>query len=221
MNDFALQVAEVGDELRHAIEHVLASGWFILGKEVEAFEREFAEFLGVRETVGVANGLEALQLALMAWDIGPGDEVITTPNSAFATTLAILQVGATPVFVDIDADTYALDVGLAAAAIGPRTRAVLPVHVYGQAADLAPLCELARERELVLIADAAHAHGTRYRGQDVAAIGDSVAYSFYPTKNLGAFGDGGAGLGSAFDAGLAVAELPAGGHQGREAHGQE
>ena len=192
MNDFVLQLAPTGGELRAAIERVLASGWFVLGREGEAFEREFAAFLGVRETIGVANGLEALQLALMAFDIGPGDEVITTPNSAFATTLAILLVGAKPIFVDIDPATYALDAGLAADAVGPRTRALLPVHIYGQAADLDALADLARERQLVLIGDAAHAHGARYRGRDVAAFGDAVAYSFYPTKNLGALGDGGA-----------------------------
>src|SRR5262249_30288408 len=151
----------------------------------EAFEREFATFLGVADVVGVGNGLDALQLALMAWDIGPGDEVITTPNSAFATSLAILRVGATPVFIDVDPETYTLDVTLAADAVTERTRALLPVHIYGQATDLDPLLDVARKCGLILIGDAAQAHGASYRGQDVAAYGDAVAYSFYPTKNLG------------------------------------
>jgi dTDP-4-amino-4,6-dideoxygalactose transaminase len=192
MNDLRRQVAETRRPLLEAIERVLERGWFILGQEVEAFEQEFAAFLGVEGVVGVGNGLEALQLALMAWDIGAGDEVITTPNSAFATTLAILRVGATPVFVDLDPETYTLDVAQAAGAVTQRTRAVLPVHIYGQAADLEPLLALSREHALVLIADAAQAHGTTYRDRDVAAYGDAVAYSFYPTKNLGALGDAGA-----------------------------
>lgn len=192
MNDFRLQAAGIRDELFAAFGRVLDAGWYILGKEVEAFEREFADWLGVAEVVSVANGMDALQLVLMAHDIGPGAEVVTTPNSAFATTLAILRVGATPVFVDLDPDTYALDVRRVGSVLTERTRAILPVHIYGQAADLEPLAQLATRHGLVLLGDAAQAHGATYRGRDVATYGDAVAYSFYPTKNLGALGDGGA-----------------------------
>jgi len=192
MNDFQLQVVRLRPRLDEAVARVLESGWFILGKEVEAFEHEFAAFVGAGEAVAVANGMEALQLALHGWGIGPGDEVVTTPLSAFATTLAILNVGATPVFVDIDPDTGNMDASLVARTLTRRTKALLPVHLYGQSADLQPLLDLAGAHDLVLIGDAAQAHGTRYRGKDVGAYGDAVAYSFYPTKNLGALGDGGA-----------------------------
>jgi dTDP-4-amino-4,6-dideoxygalactose transaminase len=191
MNDFKLQVELLHAELQAAMERVLRSGWFVLGKEVEAFEREFADYVGAAHAVGVANGMDALQLGLMAWDIGPGDEVITTPNSAFASTLAILRVGATPVFVDIDEGHYALDARLVKRAISARTRAILPVHIYGRAAELEPLAELATEHRLVLLNDACQAHGARYRGRPIPSFGDATAYSFYPTKNLGCFGDGG------------------------------
>jgi dTDP-4-amino-4,6-dideoxygalactose transaminase len=191
MNDFKLHAARLHDELQEALDRVLRSGWFILGQEVEAFEREFAAYVGASHAVGVGNGMDALQLGLMAWDIGPGAEVITTPNSAFATTLAILRVGATPVFVDIDERSYALDANQVAAAITEHTRAILPVHIYGRAAELEPLVALSQEHQLVLLNDACQAHGAHYRGQDVASYGHATAYSFYPTKNLGCFGDGG------------------------------
>ncbi|MFT3928204.1 MAG: DegT/DnrJ/EryC1/StrS family aminotransferase [Myxococcales bacterium] len=191
MNDFKLHVAGLRAEVDAAVARVLESGWFILGKEVEAFEQEFAAFVGVPHAIGVGNGMDAIQLALMAWGIGPGDEVITTPNSAFATTLAILRVGATPVFVDIEDRDYALDSRLLAAAITPRTKALLPVHIYGRAAELAPMVELADKHGLLLLNDACQAHGAQYRGHDVSHYGHATAYSFYPTKNLGCFGDGG------------------------------
>jgi dTDP-4-amino-4,6-dideoxygalactose transaminase len=191
MNDFKLHVSAMRAEIDEAVARVLDSGWFILGKEVEAFEREFAAYLGVPHAVGVANGMDAIQLALMAWGIGPGDEVITTPNSAFATTLAVLRVGATPVFVDIEERDYAIDPRLVGAAITPRTKALLPVHIYGRAAELGPLVELADRHGLLLLNDACQAHGAQYQGRDVSHYGQASAYSFYPTKNLGCFGDGG------------------------------
>lgn len=191
MNDFKQHVALLRSELDEATARVFESGWFILGKEVEALERELGAYLGVPHAVGVGNGMDALQIALMAWGIGPGDEVITTPNSAFATTLAVLRVGATPVFVDIDERDYALDARKIEAALTKRTRALLPVHIYGRAADLDPMLALSKKHGLFLLNDACQAHGAKYRGQDIAALGDAAAYSFYPTKNLGCFGDGG------------------------------
>jgi dTDP-4-amino-4,6-dideoxygalactose transaminase len=191
MNDFKLDVQRLEPQLSEAMQRVLQSGWFILGQEVEAFEREFASFVGAPHAVGVGNGMDALQLALMAWDIGPGDEVITTPNSAFATTLAIQRVGATPVFVDLDERDYGLDVRRVLQALSPRTRALLPVHIYGRAADLTALEAIAAEHGLFLLNDACQAHGARHRGRDIATYGHATAYSFYPTKNLGCLGDGG------------------------------
>jgi dTDP-4-amino-4,6-dideoxygalactose transaminase len=191
MNDFKRHAARFGAEIEAATKRVLDSGWYILGKEVEAFEREFAAYVGVPHAIGVGNGMDALQLALMAWDIGPGDEVITTPNSAFATTLAIVRAGATPVFVDISERDYALDADLMAAAVTPRTRALMPVHIYGRAGNLTAYEALARLHDLVLINDACQAHGAGHRGRDIASYGHASAYSFYPTKNLGGLGDGG------------------------------
>jgi dTDP-3-amino-3,4,6-trideoxy-alpha-D-glucose transaminase len=191
MNDFQRHAERYGAELKAAMQRVLDSGWYILGKEVEAFEQEFAAYLGVPHAVGVGNGMDALQLALMAWDIGPGHEVITTPNSAFATALSILRVGAKPVFVDISESDYALDVSQIEAAITPRTRAIMPVHIYGRAANLSALTAIAQQHGLALINDACQAHGAGHRGRDIAGYGQASAYSFYPTKNLGALGDGG------------------------------
>jgi dTDP-4-amino-4,6-dideoxygalactose transaminase len=191
MNDFKRHVARLEPVLSQALTRVLQSGWYILGKEVEAFEREFAAYVGAAHAVGVGNGMDALQLGLMAWDVGPGDEVITTPNSAFASTLAILRVGATPVFVDLDERDYALDVAKIEAAITPRTRALLPVHIYGRAANLSALQTIADQHKLVLLNDACQAHGARHKGRDIATYGAASAYSFYPTKNLGCLGDGG------------------------------
>jgi dTDP-4-amino-4,6-dideoxygalactose transaminase len=192
MNDFPRHVAAMRDELREATDRVLESGWFILGKEVEAFEHELAAFLGVAHVVGVGNGMDAIELALAAAGIGEGDEVITTPNSAFASTLAILKRRAVPKFVDLDERTYGLDLDRVAAAVGPRTRALVPVHIYGQALDLTKLQALADAHGLALVSDAAQAHGARWRDRDIASYGRASAYSFYPTKNLGCFGDGGA-----------------------------
>jgi dTDP-4-amino-4,6-dideoxygalactose transaminase len=180
------------NELRNAFERVLSSGWFVLGQEVEAFEREYAEYCGARHTVGLSNGLEALSIALRACGIGPGDEVIVPSNTYIATWLAVTHIGAMPVAVEPDPATYNIDPERLAAAITPRTRAIMPVHLYGQSADLDPILEVARSTGLRVIEDGAQAHGASYRGRRLGAHGDIVAWSFYPGKNLGALGDGGA-----------------------------
>ena len=189
MNDLRAQIDWRRGEIQAAIDRVLDSGWFILGPEVEAFEREYAAFVGVTHAVAVGNGMDAISLALEALGVGerPDDEVITTPNSAFATALAVIRAGARPVFVDLDPATCALDPARVAAAITPRTRALLPVHIYGHPFDLDTLSALG----LPVVGDAAQAQGARLRGRDVASYGAATATSFYPTKNLGALGDGG------------------------------
>ena len=179
-------------ELLAAFERVLDSGWYVLGQEVQAFESEYAAWCGAAHAVGVANGLDALSLVLRAWGIGPGDEVIVPSNTYIATWLAVTHVGATPVPVEPEAQTFNLDPARVEAAITPRTRALLPVHLYGRPAELAPLLDIARRHELKLLEDGAQAHGATYRGQRLGAHGDAVAWSFYPGKNLGALGDGGA-----------------------------
>jgi dTDP-4-amino-4,6-dideoxygalactose transaminase len=189
------------DALRSAFERVLASGWYILGEEVRHFEEEYAAYCGARECVGVANGLDALVLALRALDIGPGDEVLVPANTYIATWLAVSQVGATPVPVEPLPNTANLDPHRLAAALTPRTRAVLPVHLYGQPADLEPILAFAAAHGLKVLEDAAQAHGATYAGRRLGAHGDIVAWSFYPGKNLGALGD--AGAITTNDAGLA------------------
>jgi dTDP-4-amino-4,6-dideoxygalactose transaminase len=178
-------------ELRSAMERVIHSQRFILGEEVAAFEREIASYLGVRHAVGVSSCTDALTIALSALGVGPGDEVITTPYTFFATTGAILRVGAKPVFADIEREGFNLDPLCVARAITPRTRAILPVHLFGQAADMNALKALAERHSLHLIEDAAQALGATLDGQRLGAIGDFGCFSFFPTKNLGAFGDGG------------------------------
>jgi len=180
------------DALRAAFGRVLDSGWYIMGEELKAFEAEYAAFCGVRECIGVANGLDALTLALRALDIGPGDEVIVPSNTYIATWLAVSHVGATPVPVEPDDGTANIDPRRLAEALTPRTRAVMPVHLYGQPAEMGPILEFARVNGLKVIEDAAQAHGARYRGERIGGHGDMVAWSFYPGKNLGALGDGGA-----------------------------
>jgi dTDP-4-amino-4,6-dideoxygalactose transaminase len=178
-------------EIDAAIRSVLDSGWYILGEEVKRFEAEFASFVGVSFGVGVANGTEALVLALKACGIGPGDEVITVSHTAVATVAAIEQTGATPVLVDIEPNFYTLDPGKTEVALSPRTRAIVPVHLYGQPADLDAILSLAREHDLRVIEDCAQAHGAFYKGKRVGSLGDLGCFSFFPTKNLGALGDGG------------------------------
>jgi dTDP-4-amino-4,6-dideoxygalactose transaminase len=186
--------AQIAGELRAAVQRVLDSGWFVLGPEVESFEEKFAAYHGGGYVVGVANGTDALELALRGAGIGPGEEVITVAHTAVATICAIERAGAVPVFVDIDPRTYTIDVDAAAAAITPRTRAIVAVHLYGHPADMSRLQKLARRQGLMLIEDCAQAHGARHEGQLVGTMGDVAAFSFYPTKNLGALGDGGAVL---------------------------
>ena len=180
------------DVLRAAFSRVLDSGWYIMGEELKAFEAEYAAYCGARECIGVANGLDALTLALRALDIGPGDEVIVPSNTYIATWLAVSHVGATPVPVEPDDGTANIDPRRLAEALTPRTRAIMPVHLYGQPADMGPILEFARVNGLKVIEDAAQAHGARYRGERIGGHGDMVAWSFYPGKNLGALGDGGA-----------------------------
>ena len=189
--DLAAQYRELKSEIDAAIARVFESSQFILGKEAAAFEEEFAAYCGVKHAVGVSSGASALHLALLAAGIGKGDEVITVPFTFFATPAAIEYVGATPVYVDIDRRTCNIDVRRIEAAITERTRALLPVHLYGQPADMGPILEIARRHKLIVIEDAAQAHGAEYQGQRTGSIGDLGCFSFYPTKNLGAAGEGG------------------------------
>lgn len=178
--------------LQAAAARVIASGWYVLGQECDHFEVEFAAWCGVRHAIGVANGLDALHLILRAMEIGPGDEVIVPSNTFIATWLAVSQVGAVPVPVEPRPDTANLNPELVEAAITPRTRAILPVHLYGQTAEMAALRVIADRHGLKLIEDAAQAHGARHHGVRAGALGDAAGFSFYPGKNLGALGDGGA-----------------------------
>jgi dTDP-4-amino-4,6-dideoxygalactose transaminase len=190
--DLAAAYRELAAEIDAAVTRVTASGWYIGGPEVAAFEEAYAEYCGADHCVGVGNGLDALHLALRAMDVGPGDEVILASNSYIATLLAVSMIGATPVLVEPDSATHNLDPALIEAAITGRTRVLLPTHLYGQPADLEPMLELARKHGLKLLEDAAQAHGASYRDQRIGPHGDVVAWSFYPTKNLGAMGDAGA-----------------------------
>lgn len=189
--DLRPEIEALWDELVAAIQGVLRSGQFILGPNVKAFEEEVAAYLGVKHAIGVNSGTDALVIALRAAGIGPGDEVITTPFTFFATAEAVSQVGATPVFVDIDPRTFNINPELIEPAITPRTKAILPVHLYGQAADMDPIMELAEEYNLKVIEDAAQAFGGEYKGRKLGTIGHAGCFSFFPSKNLGAFGDGG------------------------------
>ena len=179
-------------EVRAAIDRVVSSGWFILGPEVEAFEAEFADATGAAHAVGVGNGTDALALILRALGIGAGDEVITTPLSAAYTALAVIMAGARPVFADIDPARMTIDPDAVERAVTPRTRALLPVHLYGQAADMAALERVAARHNLAMVEDCCQAHLATAAGRPVGTIGVAGAFSFYPTKNLGALGDGGA-----------------------------
>lgn len=178
-------------EIDAAIAAVLDGGRYILGEETRAFEREFAAYVDVQHGIGVGSGTEALHIALAACGAGPGDEVITVSHTAVATVAAIELTGATPVLVDIDPKTYTLDPRKLEAAITPHTKVVVPVHLYGAPADLDPILDIARQRGLKVLEDCAQAHGAKYRGRRVGGWGDVATFSFYPTKNLGAIGDGG------------------------------
>ena len=184
--------AELKLELDDAYQRVMGSGWYILGKEVEAFEADFAQYCEARHCIGVGNGLDALHLILRGYGIGAGDEVIVPANTYIATWLAVTYSGATPVPVEPDERTYNIDPFLLEAAITPRTKAILPVHLYGQPADMDMILAVARRHGLRVIEDAAQAHGAHYRGRRAGSLGDAAGFSFYPGKNLGAIGDGGA-----------------------------
>ena len=189
--DLKAQYLSIKPEIDAAIQRVLENTSFIGGPEVAAFEEAFAQHIGVRGAVGVASGTAALHLAFLACGIGPGDEVITTPHTFYATAEAVAQAGATPVFVDIQPDTCNLDPAKIEAAITPRTRAIVPVHLYGQAADMDEILAVARRHGLRVIEDAAQAHGAFYRGRPCGSLADVACFSFYPSKNLGCYGDGG------------------------------
>jgi dTDP-4-amino-4,6-dideoxygalactose transaminase len=192
--DFKEQIAAMRSELDAAMAAVLDSGWFVLGPQVEAFERELAAFCGVAAAVGVANGTEAIEIALLAAGIGPGDEVVTPSLTAAFTALAVSRIGARPVFADVDRDTLNVSAETIAAVVGPRTKAVIPVHLYGHPVDLDPILALACEHNLLVIEDTCQAIGARYRERPAGSIAGLGALSFYPTKNLGGIGDGGAVL---------------------------
>jgi dTDP-3-amino-3,4,6-trideoxy-alpha-D-glucose transaminase len=187
-----LTPGEDAADLRNSIDRVIARGWFVLGPELDAFEREFAAACGATEAAGVGTGTDALAIALRALGIGPGDEVITPPLSAAYTALAIMMAGARPVFADIDPDRLTLDPDAAAAAVTPRTAAIMPVHLYGQPADMPALAAVAARHNLAIVEDCCQAHLATCEGRPVGSFGAAAAYSFYPTKNLGALGDGGA-----------------------------
>jgi len=189
--DLAAERAELAGEIEAAMGQVLESGAFILGETVKSFEHAAAGYLGAGHAIGVANGTDAMILAMKAAGVGPGQEVVTTPFTFFATIEAIIHVGAKPVFVDIDPDTFNLDPGALWDAITPKTTAVLPVDLYGQPADLDEIGKIARQRNLLVIEDAAQAFGAEWQGRKIGAISDLTCFSFYPTKNLGAYGDGG------------------------------
>ncbi len=189
--DLKAQHQSIQKELRGAIDRVLDTSEFALGSEVAAFETEFAAYCGARHGIAVNSGTSALHLALLAAGIGAGDEVITVPFTFMATAAAILYSGARPVFVDIDPASYTLDVARIERTITPRTRAILPVHLYGQPPDMDPILEIARRHNLIVIEDAAQAHGAEYKGRRAGSLGDMGCFSFYPTKNLGACGEGG------------------------------
>ncbi len=189
--DLKAQYAALRPEIDAAMQRVLENTAFILGREVEEFEGAFAAYCGAQHAIGVASGTAALHLALLACGVESGDEVITTPHTFIATAEAISHAGARPVFVDIDPTTYNLDPALVEAAIGPRTRAIVPVHLYGRPADMDGLLEVAGRHGLRVIEDAAQAHGARYKGRRVGTLGAVGCFSFYPAKNLGAYGDGG------------------------------
>jgi dTDP-4-amino-4,6-dideoxygalactose transaminase len=179
-------------EVARAVEEVFASGRFVLGPVTERFERDLAAFLGVRHAIGVSSGTDALLVALMALEVGPGDEVVTSPFSFFASAGVVARLGARPVFVDIEPATFLLDPSRLEAALTPRTRAIEPVHLYGQCADMEPILEIARRRGIPVLEDACQAIGARCRGRAAGTLGTMGAFSFYPTKNLGAAGDAGA-----------------------------
>ena len=190
--DLGAAYRELKEDLDEAVAGVLARGWYVLGPEVESFEREFGSYVGAGHCVGVGNGLDALHLALRAIGVGPDDEVIVPSNTYIATWLAVSMCGARVVPVEPNPQTYNLDPALIGAAVTPRTKAIMPVHLYGQPADMPAITAIASEHNLKVVDDAAQAHGARWDDQPIGSFADATAWSFYPTKNLGALGDGGA-----------------------------
>jgi dTDP-4-amino-4,6-dideoxygalactose transaminase len=192
--DLKAQYASIRNEIDAAVLSVLDSAQFVLGEEVAAFEREFASYCGAGETIAVNSGTSALHIALLAAGVGPGDEVITVPFTFIATVSSIVYTGATPVFVDVDPVYLTMDPAAIEARITPRTKVIVPVHLYGQPADMQPILEIADAHGLIVIEDAAQAHGAHYHGLPCGSLGDIAAFSFYPGKNLGAYGEGGAAV---------------------------
>ncbi len=191
MNDFKAEPAELRQAMLEAVRRVMESGWYVLGSEVEAFERQWAQICGVEHAVGVGNGMDAIEIILRSLDIGPGDEVITTPMTAFATVLAIIRAGATPVLADIDPDSALLSIESANRCLSSKTKAVLLVHLYGQIRSMSTWTEFCQSAGIYLIEDCAQSHLARWCGKTAGTFGIAGAYSFYPTKNLGALGDAG------------------------------
>ena len=189
--DLKAQYRSIRGEIDAAVSSVLESGQFVLGPEVASLEDEFASYCGAKHAVAVSSGTSALQLALLAAGVGEGDEVITVSFTFVATVAAIGYVGARPVFVDVDPDTLNIDAGQIERAITPRTKAIVPVHLYGQPADMDPILDIARQHGLKVIEDAAQAHGAGYKGRKAGSLGDLACFSFYPAKNMGAYGEGG------------------------------
>jgi dTDP-4-amino-4,6-dideoxygalactose transaminase len=216
--DFAAHLAPIRAEVDAALARVLDSGLFILGPEVEAFERELAAAVGAPQAIAVGNGTDAIELALTALDVGPGDEVVTSPLTAAFTALAVVSVGARPVFADVDPETLNVCPEAVARAITPRTKALMPVHLYGHPADLDPILALGRERGLPVLEDACQAVGALYKGRAVGTLDGLGALSFYPTKNLGALGDGGAVLVSDRERAERLRKLRNGGQGDRYRH---
>ncbi len=216
----ALRPGEDTEAVTAAINRVVSSGWYILGPEVEGFEAEFAAASGASYAVAVGNGTDAIALMLRALDIGDGDEVITAPLSAAFSALAVVMAGARPVFTDIDPERLTLDPARVEAAIGPRTRAIMPVHLYGQAADMRPLEAIAKQHRVHLVEDAAQAHLATSDGRPVGTIGAAGAFSFYPTKNLGALGDGGAVVTNDAELAARLKRLRNGGQTSRYQHAE-
>ncbi|TCP65931.1 DegT/DnrJ/EryC1/StrS family aminotransferase [Baia soyae] len=189
--DLKAQFATIREEVLAAVENVFESGAYILGPEVKALEKEVAEYIGVKHAIGVANGTDALVLTLDAMGVGPGDEVITTPFTFFASAETVSQVRGTPVFVDVDPETYNLDIEQLKAKITDKTKVIIPVHIFGQPANMDELRAIAEEKGIYILEDAAQAMGSQFQGQMIGSWGDAATYSFFPTKNLGGYGDGG------------------------------
>lgn len=218
LNDTRPQYDSLKDQLLPVVNAVLEKSWFILGENVAAFEREFAAYCGAEHAVGVSNGTDAIHLACAALGIGQGDEVVTSTHTATFTALGISMSGAIPTFADIDPATGNIDSTKIEAAITPRTKAIMPVHLYGQMADMDPIMEIGRKHGIPVIEDAAQAHGATYKGKKAGSIGVINCFSFYPTKNLGAYGDGGAITTNDAELAQAVRELRNGGQRDRYNH---